>query len=44
MFSDEPEEYLLAFKDFLLGQHAGNKDPAAAALIDEIEQELSKRN
>jgi hypothetical protein len=43
MFSDDPEEYLIAFKDFLVAQHAENEDPAAAALIAEIEQELSKR-
>ena len=44
MFSEDPEEYLIAFKDFLLAQHAENEDPAAAALIAEIEQELLKRD
>jgi hypothetical protein len=43
MFSDDPAEYLIAFKEFLLAQHAENKDPAAAALIAEIEQELLQR-
>ena len=43
MFNDDPKEYLIAFKDFLLAQQAENRDPAAAALIAEIERELLKR-
>ena len=43
MFNDDPKEYLIAFKDFLLAQQAENGDPAAAALIAEIERELLKR-
>ena len=43
MFNEDPKEYLIAFKDFLLAQQAESGDPAAAALIAEIEQELVKR-
>ena len=43
MFSDEPNEYLLAFKDFLLAQQSEKQDPDAAALIDEIYKELLRR-
>ena len=39
MFPDEPDEYLLAFKNFLLAQQAEKEDPAAA-LIAEIYREL----
>lgn len=43
MFAHDPEEYLLALKDFLLAQHAKKEDPAAAALIAEIYKELLRR-
>jgi hypothetical protein len=43
MFTDEPQEYLLAFKEFLLRQQGEKEDPAVPALIAEIERELSAR-
>jgi hypothetical protein len=43
MFNEDPKEYLIAFKDFLLAQQAETGDPAAAALIAEIDRELLKR-
>jgi hypothetical protein len=43
MFNEDPKEYLIAFKDFLLAQQAETRDPAAAALITEIDRELLKR-
>ena len=42
MFTDEPDEYLLAFKDFLNRQQFEKEDPAAATIIAEIDRELSK--
>ena len=39
MFTEEPNEYLIALKAFLLEQHAG-KDPVAVALIAEIDREF----
>jgi hypothetical protein len=43
MFTDEPKQYLLAFKEFLLAQQTEKTDPAVPALIAEIERELSTR-
>jgi len=43
MFADEPDEYLIAFKDFLRMQEFEKEDPAAATIIAEIDRELSKR-
>lgn len=44
MFTDEPVQYLSAFKDFLLEQQSKEKeDPTVAALIAEINRELLKR-
>ena len=43
MFTDEPAQYLTAFRDFLLAQQVEKEDPALAALIAEIDRELSTR-
>ena len=43
MFADEPDQYLISFKNFLLAQRSGKEDPAAAALIAEIDRELLRR-
>jgi hypothetical protein len=43
MFTDEPDQYLLVFREFLLAQQAEKEDPAVSALIAEIERELSTR-
>lgn len=43
MFADEPDEYLIVFKDFLRRQQFEKEDPAAATIIAEIDRELSKR-
>jgi hypothetical protein len=43
MFTDEPVPYLFSLKGFLLDQQAINHDPALAALIAEINRELSRR-
>lgn len=43
MFSDDPDEYLLTLKEFLLARHAEKEDPAAAALVAEIYRELLHR-
>jgi len=43
MFTDEPTQYLSAFKEFLLEQQSRKDDPAITALIAEITHELLKR-
>ena len=43
MFRDEPVQYLSAFKEFLFEQQSKKQDPAAVALIAEIDRELLKR-
>jgi hypothetical protein len=43
MFTDEPEQYLTGFRDFLLAQQFEKEDPALTALIAEINRELSTR-
>lgn len=43
MFTEEPSEYLIAFKAFLTAQHAAKDDPVAVALIAEIDREFTSR-
>jgi hypothetical protein len=43
MFTEEPDQYLSGFRDFLLAQQCEKEDPALAALIVEIDRELSTR-
>lgn len=43
MFTEESNEYLIAFKAFLIEQHAEKEDPVAVALIAEIDREFTSR-
>ena len=43
MFTDEPDQYLSSFKEFLLEQQSKKEDPTVTALIAEINRELMKR-
>jgi hypothetical protein len=43
MFTDEPDQYLSTFKEFLLEQQSKQEDSTVAALIAEINRELLKR-
>ena len=43
MFTEEPTQYLSAFKEFLLEQQLKRDDPALTALIAEITREIVKR-
>ena len=43
MFTDDPDEYLLGLKNFLLALPISKEDPAVPALINEIYRELLRR-
>ena len=43
MFTEEPNEYLIAFKAFLMAQHAEKDDAVAVQLIAEIDREFADR-